>query len=449
MIKKLREVFSIPELRKKILFTLFVLFVYRLGSVIPTPGIDGSALAQFFSTISGGGNSLLGVMNLFSGGAMQRCTIFALGIMPYISASIILQLLTVIIPSLEKISKEGEAGQKKISQYTRYGTVLLSIIQGLLISIWLENATNFQGFVVVPDPGWLFRITTVLTLTSGTAFIMWLGEQITEKGVGNGISLIIGVGILARAPFAFAQMYTLLSPFHPEARQISPFFAVLMLVLFFTVVIAVIYLLQGQRRVPVNYMKRVSGGQQGAGGVQSSFLPLRINQAGVIPMIFASSVLMFPSTMSSLVSVGWLKQVSAYLQYGKTPYLFVETGLIIFFTFFYTAITFNPVEVSENLKRNGGMIPGIRSGKATADYLDYLLTRVTTFGAIFLATIAILPGIVYSFAKIPFDVANFFGGTGLLIIVGVILETSRKIESHLLVRYYDGFLKKGRIKGRF
>ena len=447
MIRKLREIFSIPDLRKKIFFTLSLLVVYRFGSVIPTPGIDGNALALFFGTVSGGGNSLLGVLNLFSGGAMQRCTIFALGIMPYISASIILQLLTVVVPRLERMSKEGEVGRRKITQYTRYGTVVLSLVQSLLIAIWLENASNFQGYLVVPDPGMLFRFTTVVTLTAGTAFIMWLGEQITEKGIGNGISLIIGAGIMARAPFALAQMWELLSPFDIARRQLTPFFAFVMLVLFFFVIIAVIYLLQGQRRIPIQYVKRVAG--RGVSSSQNSFLPLRLNQAGVIPMIFASSVLMFPSTMSTLVSTPWLKTMASWFQYGKTPYLCVEALLIIFFTFFYTAITFNPVEVSENLKRNGGSIPGVRLGRETSDMLDHVLVRITTAGALFLAIIAILPGVVYAYARIPFDIANFFGGTGLLIVVGVLLETAKKIESHLFARHYDGFLRKGRIRGRY
>ncbi len=446
MFRVIQDIFRIKDLKKKILFTLGLLAVYRIGAFIPTPGVDGHELSRFFTSMSGGGGTLFGIMNMFSGGAMQKCTIFALGIMPYISASIILQLLTVVIPYLERLAKEGELGRHKMGQYTRYGTIVLSAIQAFFIAMWLENGTNFRDFLVVPNPGLLFKLNVVLTLTAGTAFIMWLGEKITEKGIGNGISLIIAAGILSRAPFAFMQMFTLLAPFQPERRQIEPVIALVMLGIFVSIIVGVILITQGQRKIPVQYARRVVGRKVYGG--QNTYLPLKINQAGVIPIIFASSVLMFPATMAGLMPNSFFQGISNALQYGEPLYLALEVFFILFFTFFYTAITFNPIEIAEMMKRNGGFIPGIRPGKPTSEYLDAIMMKVTTAGAVFLAIIAIMPGIVYGYAKLPFDVASFFGGTGLLIIVGVVLDTMKQIESQLLMRHYEGFMTKGKIKGR-
>jgi preprotein translocase subunit SecY len=447
MFRVVQDIFRIADLKKKILFTLALLAVYRIGAFIPTPGVDGHELSRFFASVSGGGQgTLFGVMNMFSGGAMQKCTIFALGIMPYISASIILQLLTVVIPHLEKLAKEGDLGRRKMSQYTRYGTIVLSAVQSYFIAMWLQNGTNFNDFLVVPHPGLMFKMNVVLSLTAGTAFIMWLGEKISEKGIGNGISLIITAGILSRAPFAIMQMYTLLSPFQPDRRQIELVVALVMLIIFVVIIVGVILITQGQRKIPVQYARRVVGRKVYGG--QNTYLPLKINQAGVIPIIFASSILMFPATMAGLMPNSFFQSASSALQYGKPLYLLLEVFFIIFFTFFYTAITFNPIEISEMMKRNGGFILGIRPGKPTADYLDSVMMRITTAGSVFLAAIAIMPGIVYAYVKLPFDVASFFGGTGLLIIVGVVLDTMKQIESQLLMRHYDGFMSKGKMKGR-
>lgn len=446
MISAFRDIFRIADLKKKVLFTLGLIAVYRIGSFIPTPGVDGHELSRFFTSVAGGQGTLFGIMNMFSGGAMQKCTIFALGIMPYISASIILQLLTVVIPYLERLAREGDMGRRKMSQYTRYGTVFLSAIQSFFIAMWLENGASFQDFQVVAHPGLLFKLNVVITLTAGTAFIMWLGEKITEKGIGNGISLIITAGIVSRAPFAIMQMFTLLSPFDPARRQIEPVLALVMLAILVAVIVGVIMITQGQRKIPVQYAKRMVGRKMYGG--QSTYLPLRVNQAGVIPIIFASSILMFPATMGGLMPDSFFQRAAQALQYGKPLYLALEVLFIVFFTFFYTAITFNPIEISEMMKRNGGFIPGVRPGRPTAEFLDKIMIRVTSAGAIFLAFIAIMPGIVYSYVKLPFDVASFFGGTGLLIIVGVVLDTMRQIESQLIMRNYEGFMKKGKLKGR-
>ena len=446
MFAVVRDIFRVADLKKKIFFTLGLIAVYRIGAFIPTPGVDGHELSRFFASVSGQGGSLFGIMNMFSGGAMQKCTIFALGIMPYISASIILQLLTVVVPYLERLAREGDLGRRKMSQYTRYGTILLSSIQSYFIAMWLENGANFGEFLVVPEPGLMFKLNVVLTLTAGTAFIMWLGEKITEKGIGNGISLIITAGILSRAPFAIMQMYALLSPFNPERRQIELVVALVMLVIFVVIIYGVIMITQGQRKIPVQYARRVVGRKVYGG--QSTYLPLKINQAGVIPIIFASSILMFPATMSGLMPNSFFQKLAGLLQYGQPLYLVAEVLFIMFFTFFYTAITFNPTEISEMMKRNGGFIPGIRPGRPTSDYLDQIMIKITTAGALFLALIAVMPGIVYAYVKLPFDVASFFGGTGLLIIVGVVLDTMKQIETQLLMRNYDGFMSKGKIKGR-
>ncbi len=449
MIAALGNLFKIPDLKKKLLFTLGMIVIYRLGAYIPTPGIDGARLAQFFDNIAKTqGGTLFGIMNMFSGGAMARLTIFALGIMPYISASIILQLLTAVIPALEKLAKEGQAGHRKIVQYTRYGTVVLAVIQSFFIALWLENAPQFraQGLEIVTNPGWAFRILTVITLTSGTAFIMWLGEQIQEKGIGNGISLIITAGIISRLPTAIFQLISLIAPFSPERSQIQPFTLILMLAMLIGVVVSVVVITQGQRKISIQYAKRIVGRKIYGG--QSTYIPLKVNQAGVIPIIFAQSIIMFPATIASIVPNQFMQTIASSLTRGGWVYNVIYSLMIIFFCYFYTAITFNPVDVADNMKKYGGFVPGIRPGKATAQYLDYVMTRITLPGALFLATIAILPSIISAGLKIPYLIASFFGGTGLLIIVGVMLDTTRQIESQLLMRHYDGFMKRGKIKGR-
>ncbi len=450
MLQAYANIFKIPELRKKVLFTLLIIVIYRIGAHIPTPGIDGTALARFFATISrSSGGQLFGIMGMFSGGALQKATIFALGIMPYVSASIILQLLTVVIPQLEKMAKEGEEGRKKIIQYTRYGTVILAIIQTFFISLWLENPNAFQGTVIVPNPGWGFRLMTILTLTTGTAFIMWLGEQIDEYGIGNGMSIIITAGIIESIPTALWQTWLLLSPFDPARQQLAWWKFLLMIVLFIGTIVGVILIIQGQRKIPVQYAKQMRGNRMYGG--QSTYLPLKVNQAGVIPIIFAQSVILFPATLAGFFpNAGVLTTMARGLTHGTITYDVIYTIMILFFTFFYTAITFNPLEVSENLQKFGGFIPGIRPGKNTAEYLDYVMTRIAASGAVFLALIALFPSIVSSpkILNIPFLIASFFGGTGLLIIVGVILDTMKQIESQLLMRHYEGFVKKGKLKGR-
>ena len=428
------NIFKIPELRRRILITLALLVVYRIGVQVPTPGIDAVALASFFAKAKEG---LLGLFNLFSGGALERLSVFALGIMPYISASIILQLLTVTIPHLERLSKEGEQGRKKITQYTRYGTVLLSVIQGFGIAVGLESMTSPGGASIVIAPGWGFRLMTVITLTAGTAFIMWLGEQITERGIGNGISLIIFAGIVCRMPSAIANTFRLVST---GEMQIFP---VLILLVFMVLVVAVIiFFEQGQRRIPVQYAKRVVGRRMYGG--QSTHLPLKINTSGVIPPIFASSIMMFPATIAGFITIPWMQEVVARLRPGNAIYELLYVALIFFFCYFYTAVTFNPVDVADNMKKQGGFIPGIRPGKRTADYIDKVLTRITLGGAIYVSAVCVLPSILISQFNVPF----YFGGTALLIVVGVAIDTVSQIESHMLTRHYEGFLKKGQSKFR-
>jgi preprotein translocase subunit SecY len=434
-----QNIFKIPELKKRILFTLALLVVYRIGVHVPVPGIDSVALASFFKAAEG---TIFGIFNMFSGGAFQRLSVFALGIMPYISASIILQLLTVVIPHLEQLKKEGEQGRKKITQYTRYGTVVLSIIQGFGISVGLESMSAPGGSPVVLLPGWAFRLMTVITLTAGTAFIMWLGEQITERGVGNGISLIIFAGIVCRLPAASVNTVRLLSTGE------MGIFAVLMLVVLMVAVVGfIIFVEQGQRRIPVQYAKRVVGRRMYGG--QSTHLPLKINTSGVIPPIFASSIIMFPATIGSFVKVEWIQTVTNAIRPGNLVYELLFVGFIFFFCYFYTAVTFNPVDVADNMKKAGGYIPGIRPGKRTADYIDKVLTRITLGGAIYVSAVCVLPSILITKFNVPF----YFGGTALLIVVGVAIDTVAQMESHMLSRHYEGFLKKGggggKMKGRF
>jgi preprotein translocase subunit SecY len=424
----------VPELRRRLLFTLAMLGVYRIGVAIPTPGIDGQALAAFFEQAR---NTMLGLVNMFSGGALERFSIFALGIMPYISSSIILQLLTVVFPYLEKLSKEGELGRRKITQYTRYGTILLSVIQGTFISMGLERIQAPGGGSVVFHPGWSFRAMTVITLTSGTAFIMWLGEQITERGIGNGISLIIFAGIVANFPSAAITTYQ----FFKEGEM--SLFLLLGLVAFMVLVIGfIIFMERAARRIPVQYAKRVVGRKMYGG--QTSHLPLKINPTGVIPPIFASSILIFPATIAQFIEHPYARLVSDLLVPGTVIYDLVYIGLIIFFCYFYTAVTFNPVDVADNMKKYGGYVPGIRPGQRTAEYIDRILTRLTLSGAIYVATVCILPTVLIRQVNVPF----YFGGTALLIVVGVALDTVAQMETHLLTRNYEGFMKRGRIRGR-
>jgi len=425
-------VFKIPELKKRIIFTLFMLTVYRIGCHIPTPGIDGSALAAFFSARQG---TLFGLFDMFSGGALSQMSVMALGIMPYISASIILELLTVVIPHLEKLKKEGEQGRKKITQYTRYGTVLLSIIQGFGIAVGLENMTSPGGAMIVPAGGWGFRLLTVITLAAGTSFLMWLGEQITERGIGNGISLIIFAGIVARFPVAVANTFRLMG-----TGEVTAFFMVLILALMIAVIGIIVFVERGQRRIPVQYAKRIVGRRMYGG--QSTHLPLKVNTAGVIPPIFASSIIMFPATIANFLSTEkypWIQYVVGFLNPGHVVYSLIYVGFIFFFCYFYTAVHFNPVDVADNMKKSGGFVPGIRPGKNTAEYIDRVLTRITFVGAIYVSAICILPNILIYQLNVPF----YFGGTALLIVVGVAMDTTNQIESHMLTRHYEGFMKKG------
>jgi len=425
---------SIPELRKRVIFTLLMLFIYRMGVQIPTPGINGEALTAFFAKNA---STLFGMFNMFSGGALENFSIFALGIMPYISASIIIQLLTVVVPQLESLSKEGESGRRKITQYTRYGTVLLSIIQGFFIATGLEGMSSPNGIAIVLDPGMQFKLMTVLTLTSGTAFIMWLGEQITERGIGNGISLIIFAGIVARMPFAVGNTIQLI-----KSGELALIFVPFIIIMMVFVIGFIIFIETSQRRIPIQYAKRVVGRRVYGG--QSSHLPLKINISGVIPPIFASSIMMFPATIGSFIQIEWIQQISAAFSPGTIYYYLMYVVMIVFFCFFYTAVSFKPDDVAENLKKNGGFIPGIRPGKKTAEFLDKALVRLTVVGAIYLSAICVMPEILIRKLNVPF----YFGGTALLIVVGVAIDTISQIESHLIMRNYDGFMKAGRIRGR-
>ena len=434
MLEGFQNAGRIPELRRRILFTLAMLAVYRVGVAIPTPGIDREGLAAFFAQVEG---TIFGLFNLFSGGALEQFSVFSLGIMPYISASIILQLLTVVFPYLERLSKEGDVGRKKITQYTRYGTIVLSVIQGTMISFGLEGTRGPNGEAIVLDPGWSFRLMTVLTLTSGTAFIMWLGEQVTERGIGNGISLIIFAGIVAALPSAVTSTFQFV-----REGELSIFFVVLLLLFVVLVVGVIIFMERGQRRIPVQYAKRVVGRRMYGG--QTSHLPLKINTSGVIPVIFASSVLIFPATVAQFVENPWAQTLAGAMAPGRWLHDLLYVGLIMFFCFFYTAVVFNPVDVAENMRKYGGYVPGIRPGRRTADFIDRVLSRITLGGAIYLSLVALLPTILISQFNVPF----FFGGTALLIVVGVALDTVSQMETHMISRNYEGFMKRGRIRGR-
>ncbi|MBU4321300.1 MAG: preprotein translocase subunit SecY [Thermodesulfovibrionales bacterium] len=427
-----QNIFRVPELKNRVIFTLAILIVYRIGSHIPTPGIRGEELSKFLAESAAG--ALMGFFDMFTGGALSRVAIFALGIMPYISASIIFQLLTVVIPAIGKLAKEGEAGRKKITRYTRYATVVIAAIQSLGISVGLEGMA--EG-AFIQNPGWSFRLLTMITLTSGTAFIMWLGEQITERGIGNGISLIIFAGIVSQLPSAVISTYQLL-----KAGELSIFFVIFLIAMVVAVVGVIIFIERGQRKIPVQYAKRLVGRKIYGG--QSTHLPLKINTAGVIPPIFASSIIVFPATIAGFIAIPWVQGIAKQLSPGTVFYTTLYIGMIFFFAYFYTAIVFNPIDIADNLKKYGGYIPGIRPGQKTSEYIYRVMSRLTFVGAIYLAVVCIIPEILILRFNVPF----YFGGTSLLIVVGVALDTVSQIESHLVTRSYEGFLKKGRIKGR-
>ena len=442
MIDKFRNIFNIPELRKRILFTLTILFVVRVGAHVPVPGIDGEALGAAIQNFQ---NTLFGLYDLFAGGAFQKATLFALGIMPYISASIIIQLMGVVVPYFQRLQKEGEEGRKKITQLTRYGTVLICFLQSYGVAIFLENLESTVGglgVMVVPDPGFMFKFTTMVSLVTGTVFIMWLGEQITERGIGNGISLIIMVGIVAMLPNVVISEISLIQE---EVR--GPLTEIVLIGIMFVIVAFVVLLTQGTRKIPVQYAKRIVGRKVYGG--QSTHIPMRVNTAGVMPIIFAQSIMFLPSTVATFFQDSeFMQGVLRVFSFEHWFYWLVFGSLIVFFTYFYTAIAFNPVEVADNMKKHGGFIPGVRPGKKTSEFIDNILTRVTLPGSFFLAFVAVFPYLLMNTMDVNYALASFFGGTSLLIIVGVALDTLQQIESHLLMRHYDGFLKQGKIRGR-
>ncbi|MGA8830754.1 MAG: preprotein translocase subunit SecY [Desulfomonilaceae bacterium] len=429
MIGSIANIAKIPELKRRVFFTLLMLLVYRLGVHVPTPGINTLALKEFFGRYQ---QTLFGVIDMFTGGALENFSVFSLGIMPYISASIILQLLTVVVPHLERLSKEGEAGRKKITQYTRYGTVVLSLVQSMGISIGLAKTENL---VYMSKPA--FVLLSMVTLTAGTAFIMWLGEQITERGIGNGISLIIFAGIVARMPSALGSTVQLV-----QTGDLGFLVLLLLIGIMIAVIAVIVFVERGQRRIPVQYAKRVVGRRIYGG--QTTHLPLKVNTAGVIPPIFASSLIIFPATIAQFLNIPIVTSITNWLRPGTVVYEFCYVALIVFFCYFYTAVTFNPVDVADNMKKYGGYIPGIRPGKRTAQYIDKVLTRITLGGAIYISVVCVLPSILISRFNAPF----YFGGTSLLIVVGVALDTLSQIETHLIQRHYEGFIRTGRIKGR-
>jgi preprotein translocase subunit SecY len=425
----------LPELKKKLLWTFVLVAVYRIGVHVPVPGVDSAALADFFESAK---NTLFGLFDMFSGGGLRNLSIFALGIMPYISASIIIQLLTVVSPELAKMQKEeGAAGRKKITQYTRYGTVLITFIQGFGIAVGLESMASPTGAPVVLMPGWGFRLMTIITLCAGTVFLMWLGEQLTEKGIGNGISLIIYSGIVAGLPRAVLSTFDLL-----KAGELSPLMLILIVALMLAVLVAIVFMERGQRRIPIQYAKRMVGRKMYGG--QTTHLPLRVNTAGVIPPIFASSILLFPATLGEFSSVPWLKTVASFFSPQTMTYNVIFIALIVFFCYFYTAIIFDPADIAENIRKQGGFIPGIRPGAKTKEYIDKVLVRITLWGSMYISAVCVLPMMLIQQFNVPF----YFGGTSLLIVVGVAMDFMSQIESYLISRQYEGLMQKGRIKGR-
>ena len=458
MLESIRNIFSIPDLRRRVIFTLFILAVYRIGWQIPNPGISGAALQEFWEAQRG---TILGFVDLFSGRNMSKMTIFALGIMPYISASIILQLLQVVWPYLEKLSKEGELGRKKITQYTRYGTIIICTIQASGIALWLQSQSSPSGARIVPNPGPGFIFLAVLTLTTGTIFVMWLGEQISERGIGNGISLIIFAGIVVSLPRGLQSVLSGL-----KTGNMTPLRLIFLAVLMLAVIAIIVFVERGQRRIPVSYAKRIVGRKIYGG--QSTHLPLRVNTGGVIPIIFAASVITIPATVAQLIKQPMIQQIAQQFSLGMPLYNLLYIAAIIFFTFFYVSIIFNPSDVADNLKKYGGFIPGIRPGKNTSDFIDSVLSRITLVGAVYLAAVAIMPEFMITGFKVhtlPFigdflevnlpkwftqglNVQFYFGGTSILIVVGVAMDTMQQIEAQLVMRHYDGFMRRGRIRGR-
>jgi len=456
MLREIQRVAQVPELRSKILFTLLMLAICRIGGFIPVPGINGEIAVSFFRHATGGGQNLFQMVDIFSGGAFSQMTVIALGVVPYISASIIMQLLVALWPSLQREIKENsEQGRRKVNKYTRFLTVILSFLQSALYAKFaLQMNISRPGIIAgelldIQAFGlpWLFYVIFISTMTTGTVFLMWIGEQITEKGIGNGMSLIITIGILSQIPTAFGMIFQQLNLDSQEPGQMTFASIVVLASVFVAVTIATIMIIQGHRRIPLQYARRVVGRKEVQGG--SSYLPLKVNYAGVVPVIFASSLLMFPATLSTFVGRGnWLGELGVWLSPGSTLHLLMFIVLIIFFTYFWTATQFRPDQIASDMKKNGAFIPGIRQGKPTQDYLENTMNHITLIGAVFLALLAILPTIIGRFLGVPQTISYFFGGTALLILVGVVLDTMKQVESHLLMKRYDGFMKKGTIKGR-
>jgi len=447
MLSAFANSFKIPELRSRILFTLGLVFICRIVTSVPSPGVDARALQMVIADIENQvGGGFLGWIDLFSGGALSKCAVGALSIWPYISASIILQLMTAIVPALERLAREGEAGRQKLTQYTRYLCLVICVVQGFFLAVSLENPQAL-GITreIVMDPGWGFRLMTVLTLTTGTMLLMWLGEQITERGIGNGISIVITVNICSSLPSAIFAAANMFKPVDGVV-QYTVFHLIGLLVLIFLVTAGTIAMTQGQRKIPIHTAKRVVGRKVYGG--QNTYMPLRVNYSGVMPIIFAGAMLAFPTMLLRRVPIPFVQRIGAALTMGEPMYLVVYAAMILFFSYFWVATQFNPLQIADDLKRNGGYVPGIRPGRPTAEYLDKTMTRITLIGAVSLTVIAVIPTVMATQFRIPWLVASFMGGTSLLIIVGVTLDTMRQVESHLLMRHYDGFLKKGKLRGR-
>jgi preprotein translocase subunit SecY len=461
MISAFSNTLKIPELRNRVLFTLVMLVLVRIGAAITCPGINAAVIQHWFENQlnNQSGGSIAALFNIFSGGALENCAVFSLGVMPYISASIMIQLLTAVIPQLGKISKE-DGGRQKIMQYTRYVTIVLCLFQGYLLAMSFENPAsnpflsgiqdtiNQLGMPLVSDPGFTFRAITVITLTAGTMFLMWLSDQITDRGIGNGMSLVITVGIVARLPAALVQAWNTFVPSGGQQSQVNPLVLVLMIAFLVLVIAGVICITQAQRKISVQYAKRVVGRKVYGG--QTQYMPLKVNYAGVMPIIFAQALLVFPSTIVTMAfrDSSWAQKLASNLQSGWLHYL-LYGGMIFFFSYFWVATQFQPQQIADDLKKYGGYIPGVRPGKPTADFLDFTMTRLTFAGAVFLTVIAIMPEMLSRQLSVPYVTAQFFGGTSLLICVGVVLDTMRQVETHLIQRHYDGFLRKGRLRGRF
>ncbi|GAB4227620.1 MAG: preprotein translocase subunit SecY [Chlamydiales bacterium] len=456
MISAIQKVLQVPELKTRISFTILMLVICRIGGFVPVPGINGDIAISYFLSATGGSQNLFQLVNIFSGGAFSQMTVFALGVVPYISSSIILQLLVGVVPSLQREMRENsEAGRRKITKYTRLLTVGLAILQSFVFARFAIQMNLARPGIVDGDllnmelfgmPVLFFLLFTV-TMTTGTVFLMWIGEQITEKGIGNGMSMIITIGILSQIPSALGIVFQQLNLDSQEPGQMNIATVLILVTVFVFVTVATIQIIQGHRRIPLQYARRIVGRKEVQGG--TSYIPLKVNYAGVIPVIFASSLLMFPATIGQLIGTGtWIATVSNWISPGSTFYLFLYVSLIVFFTYFWTAMQFKPDQIASEMKKNGAFIPGIRQGKPTQEYLEATMNRITVIGAVFLALIAILPNLVGSLLEVPQTISYFFGGTALLILVGVVLDTMKQIDSHLLNRRYDGFMKKGKVRGR-